>query len=193
MDLLVAGGAALATLLLALWFTTTTTFQAYVRRRMVAEIERITGGRAEVGSFHVVPFRLQVEVRDITVHGTEAPGDIPLAHADHLIAQLKVNSFLRTDFGFHSLSVDHPVIHVAVAADGTTNVPAPKVKLPSLDKTAVDQLFALSINHLSVKNGELRWADQKFRSISRWKAPVCRWIIPTCRLPREPARDRQSR
>jgi translocation and assembly module TamB len=159
--LLIAGGAALATLLLALWFTTTTTFQAYVRRRMVAEIDRITGGRAEVGSFHVVPFRLQVEVRDITVHGTEAPGDIPLAHADHLIAQLKVNSFLRTDFGFHSLSVDHPVIHVAVAADGTTNVPAPKVKLPTLDKTAVDQLFALSINHLSVKNGEMRWADQK--------------------------------
>jgi translocation and assembly module TamB len=158
---LIAGGAALATLLFALWYTTTDTFQAYVRRRLVAEVERITGGRAEVGSFHIVPFHMQVEVRNITVHGTEGPGEIPLVHADHLIAQLKVNSFLRTEFGFHSLILEHPVIHIVVAADGTTNVPAPKVKLPSFDKTAVDQLFALSINHLAVQNGELDWADKK--------------------------------
>ena len=56
----------------------------------------MSGGRAEVGSFHVVPFRLQVEVRNITVHGTEVPTDVPLAHADSLVAQLKVISFLRT-------------------------------------------------------------------------------------------------
>jgi len=159
--LLSAGGAVLAVLLLAFWYTTTNTFQVYVRQRLVAEIERITGGHAEVGSFHIVPFHMQVEVRNITVHGTEGPGEIPLVHADHLIAQLKVNSFLRTEFGFHSLTLEHPVIHIVVAADGTTNVPAPKVKLKSFDKTAVDQLFALSINHLAIQNGELDWADRK--------------------------------
>ena len=72
--------------------------------RMVAEVERITGGRAEIGSFHVVPFHMQVEVRNITVHGKEAPTDVPLAHADSLVAQLKVISFLRTEFGFYSVS-----------------------------------------------------------------------------------------
>ena len=65
-----------------------------------AEVERITGGRAEIGSFHVVPFHLQVEVRNITVHGKEAANDVPLAHADSLLAQVKVISFLRTEFGF---------------------------------------------------------------------------------------------
>jgi len=159
--LLIATGSILAAALFALWLTTTDRFQAYVRARLVAEIEGMTGGRAEVGSFHVVPFHLQIEVRDITVHGTEARGEIPLAHADHLIAQLKVDSFLRTEFGFHSLILEHPVIHLAVAADGTTNIPAPKAKQPSSDKTAVDQLFSLSITHLSVHNGELRWADKK--------------------------------
>ncbi len=144
-----------------LWYTTTDSFQTYVRSRMVAEIERITGGRAEVGSFHIVPFHMQVEVRNITVHGKEAATDAPLVHVDSLVAQVKVISFLRTEFGFHSVILDHPVVHIAIGPDGTTNIPAPQgVQKPS-ENTPVEQLFALSIDHLSVRNGELLWADRK--------------------------------
>ena len=82
----------LVSLLAALWYSTTDSFQAFVRRRVVAEIERITGGRAEVGRFHVVPFHMQVEVRNITVHGKESATDVPLVHADSLVAHLKVIS-----------------------------------------------------------------------------------------------------
>lgn len=159
--LLIAVGVGVVALLAALWYTTTESFQALVRRRMVAELERITGGRAEIGSFHIVPFHMQVEVRDITVHGKEAPGDVPLAHADHLYAQMKVESFLRTEFGFHSLTLEHPVVHIAIASDGSTNVPALKVSLPTSQNNAIEKLFALSIDRLSVKNGELLWGDQK--------------------------------
>ena len=159
--LLILAGTGVLVVLAALWYTTTDSFQAYVRRRMIAEVERITGGRAEIGSFHVVPFHLQVEVRDITVHGTEAPTDIPLVHADHLVAQMKVISFLRTEFGFHSLTLDHPVVHIAVAADGSTNVPAPKVPLPPSQDSPIEQLFTLSIDHLSMRNGELIWGNRK--------------------------------
>jgi len=158
--LLIAGGAGLVLLLGALWYVTTDSFQAYVRRRMVAEVERITGGRAEIGSFHVIPFRMQVEVRDITVHGKEAPGDVPLAHADHLIAHVKVISLLRTEFGFYSLSLEHPVVHIAVAPDGTTNVPALRVLSAPSQNNLLQPLFALSIDHLAVRNGQLLWADQ---------------------------------
>jgi translocation and assembly module TamB len=158
--LLIAGGAGLVLLLGALWYVTTDSFQAYVRRRMVAEVERITGGRAEIGSFHIIPFRMQVEVRDITVHGKEAPGDVPLAHADHLIAQVKVISLLRTEFGFYSLSLEHPIVHIAVAPDGTTNVPALRVLSAPSQNNLLQPLFALSIDHLGVRNGQLLWADQ---------------------------------
>jgi translocation and assembly module TamB len=159
--LLISAGTCVLLLLGALWYTTTDSFQAYVRRRMVAEVERITGGRAEIGSFHVVPFHMQVEVRNITVHGSEAATDLPLIHADHLVAQMKVISFLRTEFGFHSLSLEHPVVHIAVAADGSTNLPALKLPVRNAETSPVEQLFALSIDHLSMRNGELLWGDHK--------------------------------
>lgn len=161
--LLLAFAVLLVAILAGLWYTTTNSFQAYVRSRMVEEVERITGGRAEVGSLHVVPFHLQVEIRNITVHGKEAPTDVPLAHADSLIAHMKVISFLRTEFGFTSLSLQHPVVHIAIGPDGaTTNVPALRVLPQNLPlHQRVEQLFALSIDHLSVRNGELLWGDQK--------------------------------
>ena len=159
--LLLASGVGVVVVLASLWYTTTDSFQAYVRRRMVAEVERITGGRAEIGSFHVVPFHLQVEVRNITVHGKESPTEVPLAHADSLLAQVKVISFLRTEFGFYSVTLDHPVVHIAVAPDGTTNVPAPKQPRRTSEKSPLEPLFALSIDHLSVRSGELIWADQR--------------------------------
>lgn len=158
---LVVVGAGLLAVLGGAWYITTNSFQGYVRRRLVAEVERITGGHAQIGSFHVIPFHMQVEVRDITVHGSEAASDLPLAHADHLIARVKVISLLRTQFGFHSLTLEHPVVHIAVAADGTTNVPVIKAVENVSEQRSLEQLFALSIDHLSVQHGELIWADRK--------------------------------
>jgi translocation and assembly module TamB len=157
---LIVVGAGLGAVIAGLWYVTTNSFQTYVRERTVGELERITGGRVQVGSFHVVPFHMQVELRDITIRGSEAPGDIPLAHADHLLAHVKVISFLRTEFGFHSVNLEHPVVHIAIASDGSTNVPALK-EMPTPGNSPFTQLFALSIDHLSVHDGELLWADRK--------------------------------
>ena len=160
--LLISAGVALVGILSFLWYTTTQSFQNYVRRRMVAEIERNTGGRAEVGTFHVVPFHLQIEVRNITVHGKEGPNEVPLAHADSLVAQLKVISLLRTEFGFYSLALGHPVVHIMIGPDGsTTNIPALQALPKGNGTEQLARLFALSIDHLSVQKGELLWGDQK--------------------------------
>jgi translocation and assembly module TamB len=141
------------------WYTTTDSFQALVRRRIIAELERITGGRAQVGSFHTIPLQFQIEVRDLTVHGREAEADIPYAHVDSLIAQVKLVSLLSAEFGFRSIVLEHPVIHIIVYPDGTTNQPEPKPK-PASSRTSIEQVFALSISHLQVRRGELLWNDQ---------------------------------
>ncbi len=157
--LLVFTGAACLFALGVLIYVNTEAFQALVRRRLVAEVERITGGRAEVGSIHTTPFRLQVDVRNLTVHGRESATDIPLAHAERIVARLKISSLLRSELAFHEVILQEPVIHVAFYPDGTTNFPQRKASAFSAPD-AVDQLFALSINRFELRGGHLYWDDQ---------------------------------
>ncbi len=154
---ILAGVAALLAVGLTIYINTES-FQSLVRRRLVADVERITGGRAEIGSFHTIPFRLQVEVRNITVRGREATTDVPLAHADNVIGRLKITSLLRSELAFHELVFDHPVIHVVFYTDGTSNFP--KRASTVATRASVEQLFALSITHLEFREGRILWDDQ---------------------------------
>ncbi|MGC2196389.1 MAG: translocation/assembly module TamB domain-containing protein [Terriglobales bacterium] len=142
------------------WYMTTDSFQAFVRSRIVAAIEKATGGRVELGTYHTIPFRLQVEIRGLTIHGLEAADDVPLAHADRVVARIRVISLLETEFGFKSIVLEHPVFHLIVHPDGSTNLPAPKVERAS-SQTPIEQLFALSIGKLEVRQGEFLWNDQR--------------------------------
>jgi translocation and assembly module TamB len=142
------------------WYATTDSFQALVRRRVVAELERVTGGRVELAAIHTIPFRFQVEMRELTIHGRESATEVPYAHVDRLVARVKLISTLGAEFGFSSVVLDHPVIHIALYPDGTTNQPAPRVKEVSA-RTSIEQLFALSISQLEVRRGELLWNDER--------------------------------
>ncbi|HEY1800398.1 MAG TPA: translocation/assembly module TamB domain-containing protein [Terriglobales bacterium] len=140
------------------WYVTTDSFQRMVRRQLISELERETGGRVEVGSFHTSPFRMRIEVLNITIHGRESANEIPYAHVDQLLAEIKVISLLEREFGFHSIVLEHPVIHVIFYPDGTTNQPRPAVR--SSGKNPIEQLFAFSITRLEVREGKLIWNDQ---------------------------------
>ncbi len=140
-----------------LLYLTTDSFQSLVRRRLVEEIERITGGRAQVASIHTVPFHLQVEVRDITVRGREAQTDIPLAHADAITARLKISSLLRSELAFHQLILDHPIVHVIFFSDGSTNFPPRAANIAG--RNPVEKLFALSIDHFELRHGQIIWEN----------------------------------
>ncbi|MGD0569627.1 MAG: translocation/assembly module TamB domain-containing protein [Candidatus Sulfotelmatobacter sp.] len=154
--LLFTAGVFLAVLCLLVYINTNS-FQSLVRRRIVAEVDRITGGRTEIASFHTTPFRLQVELRDITVHGRESATQVPLAHADRIVARLQIISLLRTEFAFREVILEQPVIHVAFYSDGTTNFPERK---PTSVHATIEQLFALSIDRFEARHGLLIWDDQ---------------------------------
>jgi translocation and assembly module TamB len=150
----------MAALLALGWYSTTDSFRELVRGRLVATLEQITGGRVELGSFHIVPFHFQVEVRNLTIHGREQPGEIPYAHFDSLMAQVKIWQILRPEIGLNYVILDHPVIHIILYRDGTTNQPEPRVKQTST-KRPLEQLFALSINQIEVRHGDLIWGNQR--------------------------------
>ena len=156
---LIASALAAVTGLGLFLYINTESFQSLVRRRLVAEVERITGGRVEIGSIHTTPFRLQVDVRGITVHGRESANEAPLAHIDRIVARLKISSLLRSELAFEELILEQPAVHVAFYPDGSTNFPPRKVKVPS-GQTAVEQLFSLSINQFELRHGQILWDDQ---------------------------------
>ena len=142
------------------WYMTTESFQAFVRSRIVAAMEKATGGRVELGTYHTIPFRLQAEIRGLTIHGTEAARDVPLAHIDRVVARIRVISLLETEFGFNSIELEHPVVHLIVGPDGSTNIPQPRLQRVS-SQTPIEQLFSLSIGQLHVRRGEFLWNDQR--------------------------------
>jgi translocation and assembly module TamB len=140
-----------------LWFITTDSFQEMVRHRLTTAFEHATGGRVEIGSFHVVPLRFQVEIRNLTIHGREGPNELPLAHVDSMTAVVNLSSVLGAKMSFRSLVLDHPVVHVLFYPDGTTNEPGPR----QASGADFGKLFAISIDRLEVHRGELLWQDQR--------------------------------
>jgi translocation and assembly module TamB len=142
------------------WYVTTDSFQQKMRNKVVAELEKATGGRVELAELHTIPFRLRVDARDFTIHGKEAPDQAPFLHVDRLEAQMKIISVLSRDIGLHSLMLEHPVIHIVDNRDGTTNIPAPRVNYSS-NEAPVEQLLSLSVSRIEIQKGELLWQDHK--------------------------------
>ena len=134
-----------------LWYITTDSFQQMARRRLVASLERATGGRVEIGSFHVVPLRFEIEVRDLTIHGRESAAERPLAHVNSMSAIVDLSAVLGVRMGFDRLTLVHPVVHIIYYPDGSSNQPAPKQS----SGVAFDQMFAISVRRLEVRQGEL--------------------------------------
>ena len=143
------------------WYVNTTSFHNLVHRRLVAALEQTTGGKVDLGRFTVVPFRFRVEIHDLTIHGKESPADIPYAHVDHMAAEIRVISVLEKRYGFSSLVLDHPVIHIIVYPDGSTNQPSPVVARGAPGKTPIEEFFSLRVRRLQVTRGELLWNDHR--------------------------------
>jgi translocation and assembly module TamB len=142
------------------WYVTTDSFQQWVRRRVIASAEKLSGGRVELGELHTIPFRLRVDARDLTIHGREAADQAPFLHVDRVQAEMKIISLLSTTVGLHSLVLDHPVVHIIDYPDGTTNAPVPQSSR-STGQGPLEELMSLAVSHIAVQRGELLWEDKK--------------------------------
>ena len=141
------------------WYLTSPRFQAQVRTYVIAELRRSTGGRVELGSFQWNLSQLEFEARNLTIHGREAPGELPFFHADRVVVRMRIASVLSERVVLSYLGVEHPVIHVVTYPDGTTNQPQPSISPPTL-QADVQQLFRLAVQRLDVQQGALVFNDR---------------------------------
>ena len=155
-----AGVTLLAVFLVAAWYLRSSYFKAWVRGRVMADVRDITGGQVELKSLDWNLSKLEFNLRDLTIHGREAPGQVPYAHVDRVMVQAKILSLFRREIGLRYLEIERPVIHLIVYPDGTTNQPAPAVKQSAAN--SVQRLFDLAVDRAEVRNGGLLVNNRPF-------------------------------
>src|SRR6478672_431541 len=117
-------------------------FRNFVREKIIATTEESTGGHVDLQSFEFDLWHLRAALNGFVLHGTEPKNVPPLFSANRLQVDLRLFSGLKQTVDIRSLIVDQPRANVIVNADGTTNVPAPKVKKPS-DTSALETIVDL--------------------------------------------------
>jgi translocation and assembly module TamB len=134
-------------------------YENLVRGRLVASIERMTGGRVEIDSFHWRLLDLQADVDNIVIHGLEDPGEAPYARIGHLRVAFSVFGVLSPRILLTELTVTQPQIHLIVYSDGNTNQPHPR-RPRKPGKPVLDQLFDFHAGHVAVVNGMLDYDNR---------------------------------
>jgi translocation and assembly module TamB len=140
------------------YWASSAAFEELMRRRVVSELESLTGGRVEIAAFHWDLLHLGAEATGITIHGLEAVNEAPYAHVDRLSLQLAVLGLFTLGSPTHIIlreaEIQRPTFHLIVYSDGTTNQPHPK-RPRKANKPAMDTLFDAQIGHLAVGQGTL--------------------------------------
>ncbi len=141
-----------------LWWLRSPEFADLVRGKVVEALEGASGGRVELQSFHWSLSRLEFEATGLTIHGSEAAKEAPLARVDKLYLRAHLVSLFKRQVDLTYLQADHPQVHVMVYPDGRTNLPEPQVKGTS---DPVKQLFDLAISRIEVRDGVLQFNEQR--------------------------------
>ncbi|MGH9629724.1 MAG: translocation/assembly module TamB domain-containing protein [Bryobacteraceae bacterium] len=132
-------------------------FREKVRERIVAEVEKASGGRAEIGSFQFDWWRMRASVAPFVLRGTEPEGERPLFRAESIEVVLKVVSALKRDIDIQSLIIEKPEANILVDENGRTNLPEPKVKRNS--GNTVERILGLAVQEFAARNGAVYYQD----------------------------------
>jgi translocation and assembly module TamB len=146
--------ALVAVLVGAGFYLNSDSFRETIRQRVIAELHQMTGGKVEVGAFTWKLSTLHFELRDVTIHGREAAGEVPYAHADHIAVDAKVISFFSRKISLENVAIDGFIVHLMVYPDGTTNQPSPQAAR-SADEAPAQSLFDLAVKQIAVHKGTL--------------------------------------
>ncbi|MGB8847573.1 MAG: hypothetical protein WCC73_17965, partial [Terracidiphilus sp.] len=145
----------LALLAVGLYFVASSSaFENGVRKRLITSIEELTGGRAEIASFHWRLLHFEAEADGVVVHGLEDPGEAPYAKIDHLRVVFSLRNLFSPSVRLRSLEIDHPRFHFIVYPNGSTNQPQPRQPRNS-SNSAIDTLFELHAGRITVEQGSI--------------------------------------
>src|SRR5215469_6954734 len=153
--LLVAGIAVIG--LTAYFVLRSPRIHGYVLAQIEKQASEATGAQVRIQNFALHLPALAAEAYGITVRGNQPPSARPLAQADQLMVRLKIVSLLRKKVDLSEIILRHPVVHLLVRKDGTTNLPTP----PKSNSNTSTSPFDLGIQHVLLEKGEIYYNDVK--------------------------------
>ena len=122
-----------------------------IRTAIVEQAEKATGGRVEIKKFGLDWTGLTAEIDGLVIHGTESANVAPMLAVDRVTIGVRIISLWTRDIRLSRIDVTHPKVHLIIAADGSLNLPKPKV--PGKTSTQ-DAILNLKIGRFEVRNGE---------------------------------------
>ncbi len=134
-------------------------FEDIARRRLIADLEKATGGRVEVASFHWHILALEAEASGLVIHGTEAANEVPYARVDHLRASISLLGIWSPTINLRELEINHPAVHLIVYPDGSTNQPHPS-KPQATGTQNLNTFFDLQAGHIGVEQGVIDYDNR---------------------------------
>ncbi len=143
----------------AYFYMSSGSFENVVRGRLIASIERMTGGRVEIGSFRWHLLDLEADIDSVVIHGLEGPGEAPYARIGHLCVDFSVLGLLSPRILLSDLTITQPQLHLIVYADGSTNQPHPR-RASKPGKPVLDELFDFHAGHIAVVDGLLDYDNR---------------------------------
>ena len=143
----------LAVLVVGLYFVASSSaFENAVRRRLIASLEEMTGGRAEIASFHWRLLHFEAEADGVVIHGLEDPGEAPYATIDRLRVVFSLRNLFSPSVRLRRLEIDRPSLHFIVYPNGSTNQPHP-LRPRTSSTPNIDSLFELHAGRITVEQG----------------------------------------
>ncbi len=141
------------------FWTNSAGFESIIRRRTIEQLEKSTGGRVEIASFHWHLMNLEADAQGIVLHGTESAGDAPYAQVDSLRIRFTILSLLwNPRLLLRDLEVVRPSVHLIVYQDGSTNQPQPRKQ--TQQQSPLNTLFDLQAGHIAIEQGVFHLEDR---------------------------------
>ena len=159
------GAAVLAVLLYGCWWWALRSewMREKLRIRVVQEVEKATGGKAELGRLDFDPGLLWATMERFTLHGTEPAGAAPLVSAERVRVELKILSFLKKSVDVGRIEIVRPQVNVIVDENGKTNIPSPAQKRTPSGRGPVEEILRLAADGFVVRDGEFNYDARKYR------------------------------
>lgn len=97
----------------------------WARGAIVGQLERMTGGKAELGAFRFRLWSLRAELENLVIRGREPEGTPPFFRAEYMLVDLHLVSLFGRKIRLDELHIHRPAVHVRFDAEGRSNVPSP--------------------------------------------------------------------